>query len=169
MTNWYIVQTFSGFEHKVASTINDKIKNKKLDDKITNVVVPVHEVTVVKKGKRVQKRKKYFQIQGTGNETRSFIYIDDFINAFNLIIKKGKHLGIYNIGTQERVKISKLAKIISKIFNKKIILSKNKIRRGSAKNRCPDIAKIRKLGFKKKYNLQSGLYKTIAWYKKNKK
>lgn len=118
---------------------------------------------------KIKKRKKYFQIQGTGNETRSFIYIDDFINAFNLIIKKGKHLGIYNIGTQERVKISKLAKIISKIFNKKIILSKNKIRRGSAKNRCPDIAKIRKLGFKKKYNLQSGLYKTIAWYKKNKK
>lgn len=60
MTNWYIVQTFSGFEHKVASTINDKIKNKELGDKITDVVVPVHEVTVVKKGKRVQKRKKYF-------------------------------------------------------------------------------------------------------------
>ena len=60
MINWYIVQTFSGFENKVASTINDKIKNKELGDKITDVVVPVHEVTVVKKGKRVQKRKKYF-------------------------------------------------------------------------------------------------------------
>ena len=58
--NWYIVQTFSGFEHKVASTINDKIKSKELGDKITDVVVPVHEVTVVKKGKRVQKSKKYF-------------------------------------------------------------------------------------------------------------
>ena len=34
MVNWYIVQTFSGFEHKVASTINDKIKNKELGDKI---------------------------------------------------------------------------------------------------------------------------------------
>ena len=60
MTNWYIVQTFSGFEQKVADTIKEKIKKKELNDKITDVVVPIHEVTVVKKGKRVQKKKKYF-------------------------------------------------------------------------------------------------------------
>ena len=60
MINWYIVQTFSGFEQKVAETIKEKIKKKELNDKITDVVVPIHEVTVVKKGKRVQKKKKYF-------------------------------------------------------------------------------------------------------------
>ena len=60
MINWYIVQTFSGFEQKVAETIKEKIKSKELSDKITDVVVPEHEVTVVKKGKRVQKKKKYF-------------------------------------------------------------------------------------------------------------
>ena len=60
MINWYIVQTFSGFEQKVAETLKDLIQKKKLDDKINEVLVPTHEVTVVKKGKRVQKRKKYF-------------------------------------------------------------------------------------------------------------
>jgi len=60
MINWYIVQTFSGFEQKVADTIKEAIKEKELNDKITDIVVPVHEVTVVKKGKRVQKKKKYF-------------------------------------------------------------------------------------------------------------
>jgi transcriptional antiterminator NusG len=60
MINWYIVQTFSNFEQKVADTIKDTIKKKDLSDKITDVIVPVHEVTVVKKGKRVQKKKKYF-------------------------------------------------------------------------------------------------------------
>ena len=60
MTNWYIVQTFSGFEQKGADKIKEKIKKKELNDKITDVVVPIHEVTVVKKGKRVQKKKKYF-------------------------------------------------------------------------------------------------------------
>ena len=60
MTNWYIVQTFSGFEQKVAETLKDMIQKKKLDDKINEVLVPVHEVTVVKRGKRVQKTKKYF-------------------------------------------------------------------------------------------------------------
>mgnify|MGYP000489366401 CR=1 FL=1 len=60
MKNWYIVQTFSGFEQKVAETLKDLIQKKKLDDKINEVLVPTHEVTVVKKGKRVQKKKKYF-------------------------------------------------------------------------------------------------------------
>ena len=60
MKNWYIVQTFSGFEQKVAATLEDTIKKNKLDDKIDNVLVPMHEVTEVKRGKRVQRKKKYF-------------------------------------------------------------------------------------------------------------
>ena len=60
MINWYIVQTFSGFEQKVAETIKEKIQKKELSDKISEVLVPMHEVTVVKKGKRVQRKKKYF-------------------------------------------------------------------------------------------------------------
>ena len=58
--NWYIVQTFSGFEQKVAETIKELVQKKELSDKINEVLVPMHEVTVVKKGKRVQKKKKYF-------------------------------------------------------------------------------------------------------------
>ena len=60
MINWYIVQTFSGFEQKVAEIIKEMIQKKELSDKISEVLVPMHEVTVVKKGKRVQKHKKYF-------------------------------------------------------------------------------------------------------------
>ena len=60
MANWYIVQTFSGFEQKVAGTIKEMILKKELGDKIGEVIVPMHEVTVVKKGKRVQKKKKFF-------------------------------------------------------------------------------------------------------------
>jgi transcription termination/antitermination protein NusG len=58
--NWYIVQTFSGFEHKVAETLKDTIKSKELSDKISDVIVPIHEVTEVKRGKRVKREKKYF-------------------------------------------------------------------------------------------------------------
>ena len=60
MINWYIVQTFSGFEQKVAETLKETVKKKELSDKINEVLVPMHEVTVVTKGKRVQKKKKYF-------------------------------------------------------------------------------------------------------------
>ena len=62
MKNWYIVQTFSGFEQKVADTLKDTMKKKEklLEDKIEDVLVPTHEVTEVKRGKRVQRKKKYF-------------------------------------------------------------------------------------------------------------
>ena len=57
MNNWYIVQTFSGFEHKVAKTLKEIIRKNNLDEKITEVLVPIHEVTEVKRGKRVQRKK----------------------------------------------------------------------------------------------------------------
>ncbi len=60
MKNWYIVQTFSGFEQKVASTIKDMINKQELDSKIDDVLVPMHEITEVRRGKRVQRKKKYF-------------------------------------------------------------------------------------------------------------
>ena len=57
MNKWYIVQTFSGFEQKVAEVIKEIIKTKQLDEKIEQVEVPIHEVTEVKRGKRVQRKK----------------------------------------------------------------------------------------------------------------
>ena len=114
--------------------------------------------------KKISSYKKKFLIQGNGNESRSFIYIDDFVSAFNLLIKKGKHLNIYNIGTSERIKIKSLAKKISRILNKKIVIHKSKIAKGSARNRCPNIKKIKKLGFRPQTKLNVGLFKTIDWY-----
>ena len=60
MNNWYIVQTFSGFEQKVADNLKETIKKRELSDKISDVLVPVHEVTEVRRGKRVQRKKKIF-------------------------------------------------------------------------------------------------------------
>ena len=62
MKNWYIVQTFSGYEHKVAEIIRDNIKKKMLENQIEQVEVPIHEVTEVKRGKRVQRKKSIFQV-----------------------------------------------------------------------------------------------------------
>ena len=95
---------------------------------------------LLKKFKRVKKNQK-LKIEGTGNETRSFIYISDFCDAFLTLIKYGKHLNIYNIGTENRVKISKIIEIIKKITKKKITTSKIKLKTGGTKHRCPDIKK----------------------------
>ena len=62
MKNWYIIQTFSGFEQKVAETLKENLKKKEevLKDKIEDILVPTHEVTEVKRGKRINRKKKYF-------------------------------------------------------------------------------------------------------------
>lgn len=107
---------------------------------------------------------KNLKIQGSGNEIRSFIYIDDFVQAFNLLLKKGKHLEIYNIGTTDKIKIKKLVLKISNILKKKIILKKTSLRIGGTKKRLPDIKKLRKLGFKQKVKIDQGLKKSIDFY-----
>ena len=60
MKSWYIVQSYSSFENKVASSIKEEAGKAKLSDKIEEVIVPTHDVTEVKRGKRVQRKKKYF-------------------------------------------------------------------------------------------------------------
>ena len=58
--NWYIVQAYSGFEKKVVETIKDELKKHKLSEKLEEILVPTHQVTEVKKGKRTKREKKFF-------------------------------------------------------------------------------------------------------------
>ena len=58
--NWYIVQAYSGFEKKVVESIKDVLAQNKLEAHLGEILVPTHEVTEVKKGKRTKKQKKYF-------------------------------------------------------------------------------------------------------------
>ena len=60
MKKWYIVQSHSNFENKVAKLIKEEAKKLKFSDKIEEIIVPTHDITEVRRGKRVQRKKKYF-------------------------------------------------------------------------------------------------------------
>ena len=60
MKSWYIVQSHSSFENKVAQLIKEEAEKAKVQEKIEEIVVPTHNITEVKRGKRVQRKKKYF-------------------------------------------------------------------------------------------------------------
>ena len=118
---------------------------------------------------KIIKEKKFLNIQGDGKNKRSFCYIEDFVDAFNILIKKGKHKEIYNIGNTDEVNILGLSKLIISMLNKDL---KTKISTKpfyNAMRRLPDIKKLNKLGYKPKINLKKGLKKTIDWYKHNHK
>ena len=111
--------------------------------------------------------KKSVKIQGEGKNKRSFCYIDDFVSALNVIIKKGKHKEIYNIGNTEEVKILNLSKLIAKLMKQNLKIEKSTKSFFNASRRLPDLKKLYKLGFKPKFSLNNGLIETIEWYNKN--
>ena len=59
-TNWYVVHTYSGYENKVKANIEKTIENRKLQDQILEVSVPMQDVVEVKNGVKKQVQKKLF-------------------------------------------------------------------------------------------------------------
>lgn len=58
--NWYVVHTYSGYENKVKIDIENTIKNRKLEDQILEVTVPMQEVVEIKNGAKKAAQKKMF-------------------------------------------------------------------------------------------------------------
>jgi nucleoside-diphosphate-sugar epimerase len=108
-----------------------------------------------------------FAIQGEGNETRSFIYIDDFTDGLMLVLEKGKHGEIYHIGTQEEISVKNLAGQVVELFGRKPKFEHLPLQAGSTLRRCPDTTKLRGLGFTAKTPMSAGLKQTFDWYTKN--
>lgn len=58
--NWYVVHTYSGYENKVKANIEKTIENRKLQDQIFEVRVPLQDVVEMKDGVRKNVSKKLF-------------------------------------------------------------------------------------------------------------
>ncbi len=108
-----------------------------------------------------------FPIQGSGKETRAFVYIDDFTDGLALTLEKGEHLGIYNIGTLEEITVDQVAEETARYFGRQIKIAPGKLQAGGTPRRCPDITKISRLGYTPKISFQQGLHKAAQWYDKN--
>jgi len=57
---WYVVHTYSGYENKVKANIEKTIENRKLQDQILEVSVPLEDVVEVKNGKEKTVQRKMF-------------------------------------------------------------------------------------------------------------
>lgn len=105
-----------------------------------------------------------FPINGSGDETRSFVYIDDFIDGLMTLMDSGEHLNIYNIGTMDEISIKHLAILVGEAFGKKINVLPGELAAGSTPRRCPDTSKIQALGFQPKVSLKEGIGILKKWY-----
>jgi len=112
----------------------------------------------------IKNKKKKIVIKGSGDQSRTFIYIDDFTNALIKIIDKGKHRNIYHIGNSEETNIKQLSKKIMKHMGVNLTLESSSPPEGETDKRLPDNKKIVELGYNQNVSLDEGLKKTISWY-----
>ena len=108
-----------------------------------------------------------FEIQGSGQETRSFCYVDDLVAGVMAMRAKGEHLGIYHVGTMEEVAIADLARRMARLAGHEIELVAGPPAAGGTPRRCPDISKLTRLGYKPRVPLDQGLKTTLDWYWRN--
>ena len=131
-------------------------------------VVPEFFLKMIDLVKKKSQEMIDFKIQGTGNETRAFIFIDDFTEGLMKVINKGEHLNVYHIGTSDEIKLSELAETVARIFDAKINLIPGALAEGGTLRRCPDITKLKGLGFNPETPLNKGLKISKDWYVANK-
>jgi transcriptional antiterminator NusG len=57
---WYVIHVYSGFERKVAQSIEEQAKQAGMADRIEQVLVPVEEVIEMRRGAKVSAERKFF-------------------------------------------------------------------------------------------------------------
>jgi len=115
--------------------------------------------------RKVITESQYVEVWGDGEQTRSFLYIDDCIDAVRLLMQSD-FMGPVNIGSEEMVTINKLVEHAMSVRNKKLeivhIPGPLGVRGRTSHNKLIE----EKLGWKPKYSLKDGITQTYNWIEK---
>jgi len=148
-------------------------KNKKLDITIArfhNIFGPYGTWTGGKEKapaaicRKVAEKKsgESIDIWGDGEQTRSFLYIDECVEAV-MKMMNSQFKGPLNIGSEELISINDMAKMIIDISGKKMTINHIPGPQG-VRGRCSDNRLIRQeLGWAPSQPLKKGLERTYAW------
>ena len=58
--NWYVIHTYSGYEDAVAKSLNQRVENLGMEDKIFSVIVPKEKKIKIKSGQRKTVEEKIY-------------------------------------------------------------------------------------------------------------
>ncbi|MEM7190992.1 MAG: NAD-dependent epimerase/dehydratase family protein [Pseudomonadota bacterium] len=108
-----------------------------------------------------------FEIQSDGSETRAFAYVDDVVDGIVLMQEKGTHREVYHIGNDHEVTIRDLVEVTGEVTGASLDIVPGPAMAGGTSRRCPDIGKMRALGYDPKVDLRTGMARTAAWYEAN--
>lgn len=108
-------------------------------------------------------------VYGNGENVRDWLHVSDHCEAIDLIIHKGKVGEIYNIGGHnERTNLQVVQTILKALDKPESLIKYVKDRPGHDRRYAIDPTKIEtELGWKPKYNFDTGIAQTIQWYLDN--
>lgn len=149
------------------------VREKDLDGRITRIFNTYGPKMNPQEGRAVVNfinqaiRNEPITIYGSGQQTRSFCYINDQMEGQVLAMAKGKPGEIFNIGNPDEKTILEFAKLIKKLTkSKSIIIFSQKLPQDDPAQRKPDISKAKtKLGWDPKVKIDVGLLNTISYFK----
>lgn len=106
-------------------------------------------------------------INGDGNQTRSFQYIDDLIVGILQVMEDGVPCVPINIGNPQERTVASLAELIVKLTKSSSMLKYRKLPSDDPKVRCPDITRARTFlrSWQPMVDIEQGLSLTIEYFK----
>ena len=110
---------------------------------------------------------KPMQVHGDGRQSRSFMYVDDLVDALLLVALDPAADGlVLNVGNEEEITIAELAELIATEVGSGATIAHLAAREGDPQQRRPDITRIReRYGWQPSVPLAEGLHRTAAWYR----
>lgn len=118
--------------------------------------------------KRVFDGENPLVVWGSGNQTRAFLYVEDFAEGLIQTIEKYPVPDPINIGTDEEVSIKGLVKRIVEIAGIRTVIKFDITKPDGSPRRNSDNTKAKeKVEFVANTTLQEGLRKTIEWYREH--
>ena len=111
-------------------------------------------------------RENYITVHGTGENTRSFCYVDDLVSGL-IRLMNSTYCGPINVGNNEEISIFSLAEMISKKINKKVNIKYCSPREDDPRFRKPHLLLAKnKLDWQPTINLDEGISRTILYFRK---
>ena len=108
-------------------------------------------------------KEKTIDVWGDGEQTRSFLYIDDCIKGTLDVFESNKQ-DVFNIGSEEQVSINEMIKIIEEIADYKIKKNYQLDKPKGVRGRSSDNSYVnKKIGWRPNFTLREGLQKTYSW------
>ncbi|MGE0762273.1 MAG: NAD-dependent epimerase/dehydratase family protein [Bdellovibrionales bacterium] len=120
--------------------------------------------------RRIWKTKERpLKVWGSGQQSRSFLYVEDFVAGLMQVAEKAQTPEPLNLGRDEETTIAQLVEMLSQIHQQthreKVPYIFDTARPEGQPRRHCDVSKAKKsIGFEAKVDLQQGLLRTVEWY-----